>query len=71
MGEEKFAALIEDAADDHGEGVAHPGLGGFRVEGAVEADVFGEVEQGGGGAEFLGGEDFEGIGVVLGQDVVA
>ena len=44
VGEGEFAALIEDAADDHGEGVADPGLGGFGVEGAVEADVFGEGE---------------------------
>ena len=62
--------MIEDASDDHGEGVADPGFGGFRIEGAVEADVFGEGEQGGGGSIFFGAEDFEGIGVVLGQDVV-
>lgn len=41
VGEEEFAALIDDAADDHGEGVANPWLGGFGIEGAVEADVFG------------------------------
>jgi len=71
VGEEELAALIEDAPDDHGEGVADPGRGGLGVEGAVEADVPGEVKQGGGGAVFLGGENFEGVGVVLGQDVVA
>jgi hypothetical protein len=63
--------LIDDAPDDHGQRVAHPGLGGFGVEGAVEADVFGQGEQGGGSAVFLGGEDFEGGGVVFGQNVVA
>lgn len=71
VGEGEFAALIEDASDDHGEGVADPRLGGLGVKGAVEADVFGEGEQGGGCAVFLGGEDFEGVGVGLGEDIVA
>ena len=44
VGKEELTALMDDAADDHGEGVAHPGLGGFGVEGAVEADVFGKGE---------------------------
>jgi hypothetical protein len=41
VGEEEFASLIEDATDDHGEGVADPWLRGFGIVGAVEADVFG------------------------------
>ena len=52
-GEGELAALIEDASDDHGEHVAHPWLGGFGVEGLVEADVFGEIQQGGGGSVFF------------------
>jgi len=39
VGEEEFAALIEDAPHDHGERVADPGLGGFGVEGIGERSV--------------------------------
>jgi hypothetical protein len=46
-------------------------LGGFGIKGAIQADVPGQREQGARSAVFLGGEDFEGLRVVFGKDVVA
>jgi hypothetical protein len=43
---------MDEPTDDHGEAVLDPRLVGPRVESLVEADVFGEREQGGAGSVF-------------------
>ena len=53
VGEPQLAALIDDAPGDHGKDIAHPRLGGIGVERAVHADVAGQRQERGTGAEFL------------------
>ena len=71
LGQGELAALIDEAPNDHREAVPHPRFVGPRIEGDVEADVFGQAQQGGAGTVFERGGEAQGLWIGLEHDLAA
>jgi hypothetical protein len=70
MGKAQFAALVDDPADDHRQSQADPRFGP-GVEGSIQAEFFGKLEQAAGGPEFFGIEQPAGLRGIDRHDLAA